>query len=199
MDAGPAERAEYAALLNFSGAVGEALNILKYISRSEAPEASLFCAFCQMSQWDYDGAKESLHQYLATALDPYARFVGEVNLASALVVIGEIGALDFLNMMIERAQDLGHLRLLSNLLELRAQLHLRQGHVGQVNLDLDRAAALLSGDGSKDLFFVRKWQTILRAQQSRDVEPLRRLQIEARSREEWETVCETDLYSLKIM
>jgi len=193
-----AERAEYAALLNMGGATREALSTLKELDPSNNPEIHLFRAFCLMAQWDYVGVRENLQKYLAAPLDNYARFVGRVNLASALLVIGDARVREDLNILITEAVEMKHQRLLGNLLEMRAQLNLREARYADVAADLAEAEALLNGDGSLDLFFVRKWKSILKAVSEGDRASLEILAKEAMERGEWATVREAELHSLKI-
>ncbi|MGE4132351.1 MAG: hypothetical protein AB7F86_11985 [Bdellovibrionales bacterium] len=196
LPSGP-EWAEYAALLNMSGATKEAISILANVDPTHAPQVFLFRAFCHMAHWDYAAARESLGSYLAAPLDDYSRFVGRVNLASALLFSGDPQVREFLGSLIEEAKRLGHLRLMSNLLEMRSQLHLREDRWDEMELDLNAAAEILAQDGL-DSFRVTKWQAVLEALKTRDLKPLRELSVAAALRGEYETMREADLYSLKI-
>jgi len=194
----PAEMAEYGALLWRVGAVSEALSVLEAVDSREAPEALLYQAFCYFSQWEYAEALPILEMYLRAPLSRYAAMVGCVNICAALVGTRRYGAArDLLNSNLELTRHGGFWRLHSNCLELSAQVHIHQGEFDKARLDLSRASQLLNDQRMTDQLYIKKWQAILTAFETEDVNDLVLFREEAKRRDEWESVREADLFWLK--
>jgi hypothetical protein len=81
---------------------------------------------------------------------------------------------------------------------MRAQLELRSANYENASRDLARANALLGGDQTRDLLFVRKWSAVVTALSKNDCIPLLRFRDEAQLAGDWESVREADLYLLKV-
>ncbi len=193
------ELAEYAVLLERSGAVKEALSTLARVDTSTTPEAFLYRAFCHFKSWDYVEAIPELKAYIAQAATPYSGLVGRVNLAAAYIVDGrDLHALDLLTGNIAMAEENSFDRLRGNCFELQAQVHFFSRRFKMARESLNQAAAIFSQEKSFDQFFVRKWQTILTAFEQKDSTNLKLLRDEALKRRDWETVREADLFSLQI-
>lgn len=198
-DATPGELAEYAVLLLRNGSVAEALWILKQVDSRQAPDASLYQAFCQFNQWNYEQAISSLKLFIEGPVTAYQQMVGKVNLAAALIATARRAeALDLLNSNIATARENVFTRLLSNCLELRAQLHFQDGRFDDARADLNSAANSLSARGTSDHFWLHKWNLIIDGIESRDAEPIHRLKKEAFARNDWESAREADRYSVQV-
>ena len=199
MAATSAELAEYAVLLQRSGAVKEALRTLEQVDEASVPEAHLYRAYCHFNLWDYETAIPELERYLARPLSPYAKFVGSVNLAAALVATERREeALARLATDIAYAKEHGYSRLLGNCLELRAQIHLQRDDDSAAETDLEAAIRALGGSETIDQLFVHKWRAVLTSAKSGDVTAIEEFRAEALRRKDWESVREADLASLGI-
>lgn len=193
-----AETAEYAVLLQRTGAVSEALRLLQSLDPREWPQTRLLQAFCHFNRWEYEAALPLLHQYLDSPIDAYARFVGQVNQAAALIVVGRLEEAEpLLAGMLQRTQELGHHRLRGNCFELRSQIHLSRGHFSKARLDLEEALEVFKGVGGLDSFFAMKWQAVLDTLESGDPTKIAPLIETAKQRRDWETVREATLFAQK--
>ena len=194
----PSEMAEYGALLWRVGAVSEALSVLENVDSKEAPDALLYQAFCYFSQWEYAEALPILEMYLRAPISRYSAMVGCVNICAGLVGTRRYAAArDLLNSNLELTKHGEYWRLHSNCLELSAQVHIHQGEFAKARLDLERASQLLNDQRMTDQLYIKKWQAILTAYESKDVNDLISFSEEAKRREDWESVREADLFLLK--
>jgi hypothetical protein len=196
--ASPRETAEYAALLQRAGATPEALLILNGLDAGKTPQVLLFRAFCHFNRWDYEAAEPGLREYLGLALTPYEKTVGQINLASALLVNGkfaEAGAL--LDELIAGALGRNYGRIAANALEMRAQARLSAGGFAAARADLGQAEGLLRAESAQDVQFVHKWNAVGEALENGNLGKL--LAYRARNVRQgiWENVREADLYLLR--
>lgn len=199
VDADAFELSEYAVLLQKCGAINEALRTLQRVDSGRVPDSLLYQAFCHFSQWQYHQAIPLLRKYLEMDLAPYARLVGRVNLAAALVATEQLDqALEQLVVNIEMARAGGFTRLEGNSLELSAQIHIRSRNFFAAEKNLDEAARLLGSESTSDQLFVRKWQAVLSGFNAGSAAPIKVFREEALSRGHWESVREADLYILSI-
>jgi hypothetical protein len=192
------ETAEYAALLQRAGATPEALLILNGLETRATPQVLLFRAFCHFNRWDYEAAEPNLREYLGLALTPYEKTVGQINLASALLVNGkwkEAGAL--LDELIAAALAQNYGRVAANALEMRAQARLSAGEFAAARADLNQAEELLRAESAQDVQFVHKWNAVGEALENGNLGKL--LAYRARNVRQgiWENVREADLYLLR--
>lgn len=193
------ELAEHAALLIQLGAVRESMQILENLDAQAIPDVLLYKSYGHFSRWEYTEAIPLLEKYLTSPLDPYAKLVGQLNLAAAYIVAQQIAQantlLDEISLL---ARENLYTRILGNCYELRAQMEIRSGRWASANMSLKQARDLLAGDQSLDNFFVRKWSAILEALRRGDSSILVPLREETQERGEWETLREIDLNSLKV-
>jgi len=198
-DATAGELAEYAVVLERSGATFEALEVLKRVPSGQLIDAHLYRAFCHFKSWDYALAIPELKAYLAVESRPYSRFIGHVNLAASLVAIFAYSeARQLLSKLIEDPANAEFSRLRGNCHELRAQTYLHQGRYEEADTDLKTALRIFSSEKTLDRFFVDKWLWISEAFQSSNPIPLQELRNHALRREDWESVREADLFLCKI-
>jgi tetratricopeptide (TPR) repeat protein len=198
-EASAAERAEYAVLLLRSGALNEARLRLEKVDPALVPESLLYRAFCHFSLWEFHESVAHLERYLRAPLSDYARLVGRVNLAYALVESDQhAAALSLLTENIEQARREKHRRLESNSHSLRAQLHIRTGQFAAARADLDRAHALLASGATNDSLFINKWNLIAHGLEEKNLAPLNELRDQARRHRDWEALREADFFSLKV-
>lgn len=193
------EKAEYAVLLQRSGVIHEALKILDEIPPERLPQSLLYKAFCQFSTWDYELSIPILRSYIQHIDNDYAKLVGQVNLASAMVIAGNTeeaqASLDETILLCDQHQ--AH-RLKANSLELRAQLHLNRHAWAAAEVDLNNALQILDSQGTHDQLFIRQWQAILESRRTGESFWIREFKKEALGRKQWESAREADLHTLLV-
>lgn len=194
-DPTPNESVEYAILILRNGGVAEARKIAEGISPTLAPEV-LFClASVHVAQWDYATAKNLLAQYANVAPTPYAQRIARLNLGAAMVVTGDLeDARVLLDELGSAAAADGQGRLLANSLELRAQIAIEQRDFVLARRFLAEGRAHLGDGNTADQFHLRKWETIVSALESHNVDLLEAFRTEAIKRGDFESVRECDLY-----
>jgi tetratricopeptide (TPR) repeat protein len=195
-----AELAEYAVLLSRLGSLQEAFWTLDRVNPSTAPEALLFRAQFHFSRWEYDIALPLLRRYLESPLGPYARLVGNVNLAAALTHTQNFTeALARLDQNIAQAREGSYVRLWMNCLELKAEVFVQLERYSEAAAVLAEAGRLLNGDQDDVYsFYIEIWRTIIAGIQSRSVDGLMEIRKAASEKQLWERVREIDLYICKI-
>ncbi len=197
--ASPGELAEYAVLLQRCGGVREALNILSRHEVQGFAQTPLYRAYCLFNLWEYAGAIPHLQNYLAGDLAPYARLIGETNLAAAFNFAGrgqEGAALAALTA--EKAAAGGYTRLQCNNLELLAHACFEAGDFKAAREAVDKAASVLGGVATIDQLYIRKWNAALKAVGDADPRALTAFRAEALSEKHFESVREADLLSLRV-
>ena len=198
-DATSEELAEYAVLLQRSGALEEALSTLGRVDTDAVPAALLYRAFCRFNRWQYEEAIPDLKDYLKNPPSDYMKIVGQVNLAAALLATDRIDeAQRTLAQVIESARAQGFSRLVGNSLEMRAQVHITKNDFAQAKSDLDEAMSLFGPEQTLDHLFVRKWKAVLASIESSSPLPLMEFRQAAQAQRDWESVREADLFALKI-
>lgn len=196
-NASPEELAEYAVLLQRSGATREALRILGRLNSSSRPEVLLYQAFCHFNLWQYEPAIPLLEKYLTFPLDEYARAVGKINLAAALSGVQRLNDEHIAALLTEfRAKN--YTRLLANALELGAQNHLFSGNLAKAKENIHEAEEILKASASLDGIFVRKWRAAIECVEKSDPAPLKAFRAEAEKLGDWESVRDADLLSLRV-
>ena len=190
----PAAWAEYAFILHKVGSTPEALGILRQIDASMVPDAYLFRAFCSFNQWDYESVPEVLKAYVGhTSVTGYQKLVGQVNLASALIVLKkEEEAEALLGRILEECRTGGHTRLFGNAHELSAQLELSRKRYDAARKHLEEASKILASDSTSDRLFVEKWKSVIPALERGDTTHLASARKLALEQGHWETVRELD-------
>ena len=192
------EVAEYAALLNLTGASREAARLLAGVDAKEAPQVQLFRAFCHVTRWEYAAAIPHLRAYIQNEADAYMKLVGSVNLASALVFVdAREEAAILLDELVQSAAERGYKRLAANCLEMRAQVYLAGGDFSKARRALEEAHGILQHENTTDQFFVRKWTAVVDALEHGKTGALATLRDEALARGDTESVRETDLFLLR--
>lgn len=194
----PAEMAEYAVLLQRSGAITEALQLLESVPSDHAPQVALYKAFCHIARWDYAKALPEITTYLAADLEPYARKVGLVNLGACHLYLGDYDRSEALLTDAIRSWATEERRLRGNCFELRSQIHLVKKNLKAAEADLNEAAALLPTEQTVDQLFVLKGSAHLRALKEKSVEPIRIFKEEAERRRHWESVRDADFIRLRV-
>jgi len=190
----------YALLLMRHGATHEALQRLASFEDAEVEQVHFSMAICQMTLWDHSSATSSLMKYLSFELDPYQSLLGRLNLFACMVMNPnpEPALVSLGQECISESKGNGYLRILGNALEIRAQYHLRQKNFAGAEADLNEAAGLLQRDPTQELFYVQKWQTILKGYQEKSALPLLELRKQAKKHQQWESLRSLDLHILKI-
>lgn len=195
----PHEWAEYAVLLQRSGGVREAINILSRPGMQNFAQAPMYTAYCYFNLWEYGAAIPFLQKYLSGDLTDYARLIGNTNLAAAFNFNGqsaEGALLAAQNSKIAKAK--GFVRLQCNNLELLAQSHFESKDYKQARRAIETASSVLSGVGTIDQLYIRKWGAALKAVETKNATPLANFRAEALREKHFESVREADLLSLQI-
>lgn len=193
------ELAEYSVLLLRSGALSEAQTTLNQVDSQKVPESLLYRAFCNFSAWEFRDAIPHLEKYIQAPIAPYASLVGKVNLAYALVECGlHEQALALLEENIQLCKQNSHSRLESNCFSLRAQVYIQTQNFAPALEDLQAAHQLLGGAQTIDSLFITKWKLVVEALQNKTTAPLDKLRALAIKNQDWESVREADLFSLKV-
>jgi tetratricopeptide (TPR) repeat protein len=193
------EICEYSVLLSRNGSIQEALNLLTGVNARETPEASLYLAYCHISNWDYSKAIGLLQGFLNSDADSYSKLIARVNLISAHLAVSQLDeAFDLLAETIPMAEQSDASRLVGNCLELRGRVHLHRGDFSNSRMDLNQALEIFGTSQSYDRLFIHKWQAVISAFEESSVEPLIRFRQEALLGKQWESVREADLFTIKI-
>jgi tetratricopeptide (TPR) repeat protein len=194
-----AELAEYAVLLQRTGATKEAIRILSALNSVELPDVNLYLAFCYFDLWEHARAIPHLEAYIQAAPSSYMQLVGRVNLAAALVAdLQYEKAAPFLIENIQLAEKEGHTRLLGNCLEMLGQIHVLTHQYGRAEEVLGRAQSVLGSSRSHDELFVKKWLAVLEAFKTSSTDKLKSFKLESLARGEPEGARDADLYSLAV-
>lgn len=195
LEASASEQAEYAVLLQRSGALTEALKRLEGLKPNEAPEALLYKSFVLFEMWEFEAALEPLREYLKFPLSEYELGVGEMNLAFALVESHHYEeALSLLNGL----SRLKSVQAQSNRHSLLGQVHLQNEDWSRARQELEMASGLVSQGGTNDQMFAIKWKLILDGLETRDASCFEKLKKIARRQNSWEACREADFFSLKV-
>ncbi|MBX3019957.1 MAG: tetratricopeptide repeat protein [Bdellovibrionaceae bacterium] len=189
----PEEWAEYAVLLQRSGAVQEALRIWGSREMKNAPGFGLQRALCHFNIWEHDRAIVPLNEALRDAAKDYDRLVIRVNLTAAHLYAGDHP--HALKLARELRRDLlgtPNQRLLANAMELEAQALTEAGDFAAAGELLRQALTLLASAATTDQLFIRKGLAHVESFSTGDEAPLLAFRREALAREHFESVRDTD-------
>ena len=193
----PRELIEYAASLQKIGAVHEARTLLAESRADAEPLSHLYRAFAHFRVWEYRAAIPHLERYLTEDLTAYARLLGELNLAAALVTTAEVDrARVILDQIKTHAEASGSRRILINAREVEAQLNIQVNDFAAARADLRAASAL--GAEANDAWWIEKWTAVLAAEETGDLRPLARFRRRARQLGDWESVRDADYHRLRM-
>lgn len=189
----PAEWAEYAVLLQRSGAIGEALRIWESREMKTASGFGLQRALCHFNVWEHERAIPHLQEALAMAPTDYDRLIVRVNLAAAHLYAGNFYESQKLAGELRRnLAGTPNQRLWANAMELEAQSLSESGEWSAAEALLKQALVLLGNSATTDQLFIRKGLAQVAAFSSGDETPLIEFRKEALSREHFESVRDTD-------
>jgi hypothetical protein len=198
LSVGPAEKAEYALLLQRIGSVNEAMRILDRVDAAAFPDALLYRAYCHFNRWEYAEAIPLLEKYVGGPLDEYKLLIGRVNLVAALVSTGARSASAELAALLKACESGGHVRLAANCHELRAQLALAATDLAAAKDAIAAALGILSPAKTLDQLFARKLQAVMTAVENGRAEAMEEFRREALDRMDWESARDIDFYMLKL-
>jgi tetratricopeptide (TPR) repeat protein len=191
----------YAAALTRVGAVTEALVIFDTVeanieTEKDRAELLLYRSFAYFAQWNYAASIPELKKYTRLpGVSPYQRLVGQTNLASAYIVEGHTeDAESVLNELLVVTKAHQHRLLYGVSEELAAQLATVRGDYGRARAYLECATQALAKTDGDALFFVQKWQAVLTALSSGEIDALLECMAVATQRRHWETVRQCDFY-----
>lgn len=191
----PAENAEYAVLLQRSGALREALERLNQVDANAVPDALLYRAFAHFALWEYEEALPHLKQYIMTDLSPHALTVAKINLAFALM---ESRHFDEAEQVLKELDNLESPQMRSNRHALLGQLHLQQNNLDLAQAEFETARKLVPSAQTNDQFFAVKSDMIISGLKTRDINIFKKLSEMAQANRAWEAWREADLYALKV-
>lgn len=195
------EQIEYAEVLRKLGGVNEALQILNKINVDEFPKTLFHQTLCCFSKWDYRNAISILQKYINhPSIDPYARFVGQVNLAAALIHEEFHAQADtLLNELRLEAKASGYRLLYGNILELSAQLEISRNQYTKAHDYLGQADLHLINASQVEKLWLQKWRSIALSLEQNRVEPnLLKIINTATEAGHWETVRDCTYYIAQI-
>jgi hypothetical protein len=204
LSAPPSVVTEYAASLLRLGATTEASAWLSGVRAEDAPEKLLFEAFARFNQWDYERSIAPLEAYCSDArVAPYARLVGQINLAAALTVVRKDERTERLLLeLIEATRAGGYDLLYGNAVETLVQLRIHQSRQSEaIELVREFEARGLLKPGAESILFA-KWEAI--ARRSADPsdpgarERLLEVAAQARGFGNWEVVRDCDYHEARI-
>jgi len=153
-----AEKAEYAvSLINF-GFAEEGLFILQK-NVENYHFKSLYLGFGFINQWNYQRAIPYLKEYLNQKNeDTYFNLVANVNLFSALVIVGDYTESEKIyNQCTKQAIEQKADFLLASIYEIYAQNLFYQKKYPEALLHLDYAKNLIGLKGSRQEYYIQKW------------------------------------------
>ena len=193
-DASGEERCEYAAALAAIGAYSEAQSILGSVE-SGYPPALLFRAFTHIYSWSYSDAIPLLRKFLVADGSNYQKMVADTNLISALI---NTGALIEADERLGKLQDqvlASNLQLLyGNLLELKAQIAIRQFNYSLAKDLLNESESILRQTGNVSIAYTKKWRAVIAARSDvSQVHLIDEAKIVGKDLCDWETVRDCDL------
>lgn len=198
----PAERAEYAILLQRAGSVREALSILESIDAKMIPAVSLYTAFCHFNLWEYERALPHLRTYLDTNLDPYQNLVARVNLGAALLTTNHFqDAKELLFGCIDSARQGSFRRLEGNCHELLSQVHILGDDLEAASASVHAAELIFDTPESLkglEKLLTEKCRAFLDAKLAKSTEPLLKFRERVVDWGHAETLRETDLFTLMV-
>lgn len=193
------EICEYAALLSRNGSVHEALELLKNVDSTLAPEAFLYQGQCHILTWEYAEAIDCFKSFLHSTSDDYSKLIARVNLISGYIVLSKLNeAVAILVETIELAKQSKATRLLANCYELWGQVYFWQNDFSSARGMLNLASEIFSSAQSFDQLLILKTQSIMQSIEENSVKPLTDFRSLAVERKNWESVREADLFILKI-
>lgn len=194
------ERLRYALSLNQLGAPEHALKILSELEKSQMPETWLYAAVTLFSQWRYDEAIPKLQKYLSfDSLSSYQRLVGQLNLISAFVFVGNYqDALANIELVESESLKNQHFLLTGNALELKAQVHLANRDFSAAEIALKDSKTYLKDSSIVYNLWLEKWTAVLFVLKSEgsfdSLMHLKKVRSHAYDNQQWETARECDLY-----
>lgn len=192
----PEERIEYGGCLVRLGGIEEGEALLASVECGSSPEALWYGAMSRISRWEYAEAIAPLIAYGShPGISTYQRYVAKVNLAAALIFVGDAFRAEALLAEVLRVTSLhGWTALLANALELSAEHFILRKRWSDARRCLDACRPLLVDESSLYHFLVDKWELILRfmIHELPSLDPLRN---QARSRGFYETLRECDRFS----
>lgn len=156
------ERAQLGLTYKQLGATEYAKKTLSAIDHTKCPDADLYLAITHFNLWEYEQAIPLLRRYISSVrADSQQEMIGYLNLASAYLFTDDFTQVeDCLNLAEERGLELRHQLVMANILELRAQLYIKQGNFSQATAVLHKAKSLIKDETSNYALFVEKWFAI---------------------------------------
>ncbi|MCM2281645.1 MAG: hypothetical protein NDI61_07345 [Bdellovibrionaceae bacterium] len=156
------EKLVYANALTLLGGLREAKEILLSLDLERSPEGYLTLAHLGFRQWNYRDSLPFLRSYIqAQGLTEYARIVGKLNLAAALIAeVRMREAIPILESILAFTHEHRHHLLHANALELMSQIDIHFSDYAAALKRLAPAEEMLQSAKSIFYFYVIKWRRL---------------------------------------
>lgn len=163
-DPSTAEVAEYAACLSRIGAHAEAEFLLAPCDPGEYPRVLFYRAALHISKWEYHLAVPILRNFLSNSrITPYERLVARINVAEALVVLGEAIQANYLLRELLHTTNLYQYQYANaKVLELSAQNAIQRGDIEIAQKMLNSAGEMLGEAKNFEPLFISKFKLYAR-------------------------------------
>ncbi|MCB0420722.1 MAG: tetratricopeptide repeat protein [Bdellovibrionales bacterium] len=194
---------EYGVSLIGVGAIQEGLNILEKIDCNTTPEAALLKCHGLFNQWRYDESIELLKFYINSVdSKSYARLIGNLNLASALLFIRRFSeAIEILDKTLAAAEKGKNFLVVGHCHEMLAEIYLHKNKLNQSTYHLTQSHKHLETSSPRNKLFIQKLNCVRSLMEngpsSHSIECIKTAQNSAFAIQNWETLRELDLYLAK--
>ncbi len=163
----PTELAEYACALIKVGAVHEGITLLKNCHKNDA---LLYQAFGHIQCWENPQAMSLLIQYIASPeTTDYQRLVGQVNLASTFIKMGQFtNAYDLLGEVREIVLSKNLDLLLANIFQLSAEVAIDLGNYEEAETFIQKSRDKTRAISSAERLMINRWYHVLHLSQNKN-------------------------------
>lgn len=196
----PDEWIQYGMCLKQLGASDHALKIFQSVASEKNPEVLLYESITLFTQWRYQEAIPKLREYIEhPALSAYQKDLGQLNLISALIIVGElVEAEKLLHPLAQRAQKNERHLLRGNGLELMAQIAVYKAQYDQAEIYLQEASQFIKSSAPSYQLFLEKWSAVVQLFKTKgslaSLQNLNWVRERAIELTHWETVRDCDFF-----
>lgn len=190
----------YGILMIDIGVTSVGASLLARLDHRKVPKALLYQAIGHFHRWENSMAAPLLREYVvASEISDYERVIGRLNLAAALVGLGQFSeAEEILNSLITEAREKSHQLVLGSSLELLGQIKCMMRDFAHARSLLFESVEVLKSTFVLPALWARKWLAIVEMFENGDDGPLKKIRVEALERSDFETVRDCDLFTASI-